>query len=93
MSADPWAWVDAAECVGLTDLFFPERGQDATAAKAICQTCPSIEPCLHYALVNNIEEGIWGGASERRRRILRRQLRIDLAVARGPIPTHLRAVR
>ncbi len=30
--------------------------------------------CLEYALLNRIEHGVWGGASEReRRRILRRR--------------------
>jgi WhiB family redox-sensing transcriptional regulator len=32
------------------------------------------EQCLEYALVNRIDHGVWGGASEReRRRILKRR--------------------
>jgi WhiB family redox-sensing transcriptional regulator len=54
-------------CVDLpTRLFF-----DGTArATAVCQDCPVIKPCLHFALKHH-ERGVWGGTSERQRRRMR----------------------
>ena len=45
------------------------------AGTATCQRrSPVRSECLEYALLNRIEHGVWGGASEReRRRILRRR--------------------
>jgi WhiB family redox-sensing transcriptional regulator len=43
------------------------------AAKAVCQSCPSLEPCLEFALATNQDSGIWGGTSEEERRKLRKQ--------------------
>jgi len=71
--ADDLSWQDLGECQ-FTDpeIFFPERGQPAAAAKRICQSCAVREVCLEYALENGERFGIWGGTSEvDRRRILR----------------------
>lgn len=62
--------------------FFPSDGVGVDLARRICVSCPVQEPCLEYALVERIEHGVWGGASEReRRRILKR--RRQEAAARG----------
>lgn len=54
--------------------FFPSDGVGVDVARRICATCPVQSPCLEYALVNRIDHGVWGGASEReRRRILKRR--------------------
>jgi WhiB family redox-sensing transcriptional regulator len=54
--------------------FFPSDGVGVEAARRICETCPVQEPCLEYALIERIDHGVWGGASEReRRRILKRR--------------------
>jgi WhiB family redox-sensing transcriptional regulator len=54
--------------------FFPSDGVGVDIARRLCAECPVKEPCLEYALVERIDHGIWGGASEReRRRILRRR--------------------
>lgn len=37
---DDRAWMADAACKGLTALFFPERGEDCAAAKAVCAGCP-----------------------------------------------------
>jgi WhiB family redox-sensing transcriptional regulator len=67
-------WVRWAECAGCDpDLFFPERGASTRQAKAVCTGCPVREECLEYALSNGEKFGIWGGKSERERRILRRK--------------------
>jgi WhiB family redox-sensing transcriptional regulator len=55
------------------DLFFPERGQSCTEAKAICAGCPVRTECLDFAIVSCEQFGIWGGTSERERRRIRRQ--------------------
>jgi WhiB family redox-sensing transcriptional regulator len=54
--------------------FFPNDGVGVDLARRICASCPVQEPCLEYALVERIDHGVWGGASEReRRRILKRR--------------------
>ena len=72
------AWQQQAECLhhaGHVD-FFPARGESVRDAKAVCTICPVKSECLEYALQHRIEQGVWGGASEReRRRILRQRRR------------------
>ena len=61
-------------------MFFPSDGVGVERAKKLCEGCVAQTPCLEYALVNRVEHGVWGGASERqRRRILkaRRQARLE----------------
>jgi len=61
-------------------MFFPSDGVGVERAKKLCEGCAAQTPCLEYALVNRVEHGVWGGASERqRRRILkaRRQSRLQ----------------
>jgi WhiB family redox-sensing transcriptional regulator len=50
-------------------------------ARRICAECPVQAPCLEYALVERIDHGVWGGASERERRRILRQRRLDAAAA------------
>jgi len=54
------------------DLFFPRRGQNSQPAKDICAGCAVKITCLNYALDNNEKWGVWGGTSEKQRRVLRR---------------------
>lgn len=68
-------WHERAACRGLDpDLFFPERGESTTAAKAICADCPVRPECLGFALTENEKFGIWGGKSERERRAARARI-------------------
>lgn len=73
------SWQDNAECKGLTDLMFPGRGDNEghRKAKAICADCPVRAECLEYALTNGETHGTWGGTSERERRRMRRELRVQ----------------
>jgi WhiB family redox-sensing transcriptional regulator len=75
------AWMLRARCRGASPTdFFPSDGLGVESAQHICELCPVRAECLEYALVNHIEHGVWGGASEReRRRILRRR--------RDPLPS------
>lgn len=71
---DP-SWRSRAACRGLDPgLFFPEIGETAAEAKAICAQCPVARQCLDFALVNAETEGVWGGVTPRARRPLRRAL-------------------
>lgn len=71
-------WRDVALCRDTDpDLFFPigTTGlaiEQITAAKVVCESCPSKEPCLQFAIENNQDSGVWGGTSEEERRELRR---------------------
>jgi len=68
-------WMLRARCRGASPTeFFPPDGLGVEAAQSICIDCPVKVECLEFALLNRIEHGVWGGASEReRRRILRRR--------------------
>lgn len=41
-------------------------------AKSICADCLHLEPCRDFAVENNIKYGVWGGTTERERRVLRK---------------------
>src|SRR5262245_1962568 len=68
-------WMKYGRCQEMSpSVFFPSDGVGVDVARRICFECPVQEPCLEYALVERIDHGVWGGASEReRRRILRRR--------------------
>ena len=71
------AWWQEAECLhyaGLVD-FFPARGESARDAKAVCAECHVRDECLEYALQWDPLCGVWGGLSERERRMLKRERR------------------
>jgi WhiB family redox-sensing transcriptional regulator len=67
----PPSWMKEGRCAEVdTELFFPEKGDSAsaTAARNICMQCEVRVQCLEYALNNNERYGIWGGTNERDRR-------------------------
>lgn len=78
---DEYAWMLQGSCRGAdTREFFPSNGVGVEAAQRICKACAVREECLEYALQNHIEQGVWGGASEReRRRILRGRRRAGVS--------------
>ena len=71
-------WMSEGNCAEKDPaIFFPSDGVGVEEAKRVCSGCGLQNQCLEYALINRVEHGVWGGASERqRRRILkaRRQL-------------------
>jgi WhiB family transcriptional regulator, redox-sensing transcriptional regulator len=72
------AWMADAACRGSSaNVFFPERGESADRAKAICAACPVLSGCLDYAVDINQRQGIWGGCSFDQRRALRRKRAAD----------------
>ena len=69
---DPEDWKDRGLCAQTDpEAFFPEKGQSTREAKKVCASCPVRAECLEFSLVNDERFGIWGGKSERERRILR----------------------
>lgn len=69
-------WRTDAACKGLDpELFFPRRGDDSDAPKAVCESCPVRIPCLEHALAAPEFFGVHGGESERGRRRLRKERR------------------
>lgn len=70
-------WRHHAACLDSDPaLWFPDGGP-AIPARTICATCPVREDCLERALVTGELHGVWGGASERVRRHLRRMLNLS----------------
>jgi len=64
-------WMRHGLCRGADGYdFFPQSMTTTAAARAVslCNSCPVQEDCLRYAMVNDIEYGIWGGLSPRARR-------------------------
>ena len=72
-------WLQDANCKGAsTRVFFIYREdknqrQRREAAYTICRECVVRQECLDYAIVNN-EVGIWGGTTDKARRLLRRHI-------------------
>src|SRR6266566_1570875 len=70
------AWMSRAACTQADpEIFFPAPGDEVgeAKAKAVCRACPVRSECLAYAVVHGIDDGVWGGTSEERRRAIRRQ--------------------
>ena len=73
VAAGPPGWADQALCAQADpEAWFPEQGEAAELAKAICARCPVQAPCRAHALARPGLRGIWGGLSERERRAARR---------------------
>jgi WhiB family redox-sensing transcriptional regulator len=69
-------WMDRANCLGCDpELFYPERGESISQARAVCAGCVVRVECLDFALAIGEKVGIWGGLSERERRRLRKARR------------------
>jgi WhiB family transcriptional regulator, redox-sensing transcriptional regulator len=67
-------WHGDANCRGMNaELFFPERGEATKEAKAVCRACDVQVECLLDSLNRGEKHGIWGGKSERERRLIRQR--------------------
>ncbi|MDQ3104389.1 MAG: WhiB family transcriptional regulator [Actinomycetota bacterium] len=65
-------WMAEAACAGMpVRLFFPERGEPAKDAIAVCSGCPVREECREYSFLVGVRHGVWGGLGERARRRVR----------------------
>ena len=71
-------WMSQGKCNDTPpSTFFPSDGVGVDVARRICADCSVKAACLEYALYNRIDHGVWGGTSERERRRILRQRRID----------------
>ncbi len=76
------AWMARGACRNYEpSVFFPSDGVGVDRARKICATCNVTEDCLEYALLNRIDHGVWGGASERERRRILKRRRLAVHVA------------
>ncbi len=72
LNGDTQPWMGRGLCAdGNPDDWFPHATQENRAAKTLCNGCPSLLPCLQYALDNPELQGIWGGTTEGQRAELR----------------------
>lgn len=63
------SWRDEAACKGKpTEWWFPNQGETASLALAICKRCPVADECREYADTAGERYGVWGGATGRLRR-------------------------
>ena len=66
----PVPWMVDAGCADADPVvFFADHGRPATEAKAICAGCPVRAECLDFALAGSERFGIWGGLTEKERRV------------------------
>lgn len=69
----PWAVYSACRDAD-PELFFAKTRADERAALAVCSACPVVEECLEFAIETRARFGIWGGQTEKQRKILERQI-------------------
>jgi WhiB family transcriptional regulator, redox-sensing transcriptional regulator len=67
------AWVSKARCRSTDPDELFVGGAAQRKAAVICRHCPVIAECLADALDNRMEFGVWGGMTERQRRVLLKQ--------------------
>jgi WhiB family redox-sensing transcriptional regulator len=64
-------WRDRGRCAETDpEAFFPEKGESTRRAKLVCRGCEVRAECLAYALRTEQRFGVWGGTSDRERRLL-----------------------
>jgi WhiB family redox-sensing transcriptional regulator len=71
-------WSRAACSTADPELFFPISSaglaiRQMARAKAICARCEIQQECLDYALDAGPIQGVWGGMTERERRVLKQR--------------------
>ena len=68
---DDMLWMEQGICHDKdedTKIFFPEQGNNAVRAKAMCGRCPVREKCLNWSIETRQMYGVWGGVAEKKRR-------------------------
>jgi WhiB family transcriptional regulator, redox-sensing transcriptional regulator len=70
VAEDRTAWVLKALCRSTDPEELFVTGKAQRKAAAICRHCPVATDCLADALDNQMEFGVWGGMTERQRRVL-----------------------
>lgn len=69
--SQPGDWRGRALCAQVDpDIFFPDKGESPAPAKRVCASCEVRAECLQDALDRGERFGVWGGLSQRERRVL-----------------------
>ena len=74
-------WRSQAACSNMdTELFFPvgesaQVSEQIRMAKRVCSACPVQDLCLEFAIRTIQNDGIWGGATEDERKVIKRARR------------------
>ncbi|MFZ9284185.1 MAG: WhiB family transcriptional regulator [Candidatus Nanopelagicales bacterium] len=66
-------WRADAACADIDAELMFSTAADQHAIKRVCRHCPVITECLIESLENRIQFGVWGGLTERERRVLLRK--------------------
>lgn len=83
------SWIARAACRGMaTNSFYPGQGESTSLPVTICQGCDVRRACLEYALLNNERFGVWGGKSEKQRRVMRRLAVMNAMTVDELLDTH-----
>lgn len=94
VSVDRPEWWDAARCRGVDpNVFYPFTDADVAAAKAVCAQCPVRQACLDHALAHREDDGVWGGATERERRRMKRPTKRKAKADHGTRPCYVAGCR
>lgn len=56
------------------ELWFPKEGGSPEPAKRICASCPVMLECRAFSVPRELF-GVWGGLTEKERRVLRGRVR------------------
>jgi WhiB family transcriptional regulator, redox-sensing transcriptional regulator len=77
-------WRDEALCRQTDpEIFFPDKGQTATAAKKVCAVCPARDACLTDAITQREKYGVRGGMTPNERKTYARDTQVlERSVAR-----------
>lgn len=69
-------WMRDAACRGSKEDFHADNLPDTWAALEVCKVCPlaTKKACLEWAIERR-EEGVWGGTTTNKRKIIRRDRR------------------
>lgn len=61
--------------------FYVNKGKNLAVdrARAMCRTCPVAPECLAWALAHELG-GVWGGASPKERRAMRKRIGVQVSV-------------
>lgn len=73
VAVDDRDWASKAMCRGTDPDALFVRGAKQREAAVICRRCPVMPECGAEALDNKVEFGVWGGMTERQRRVLLKQ--------------------
>ena len=82
LGIDPLPWYRDARCAeeDVSKTWFHSGDlREVNHAKRVCQGCPVRQECLEYALTTPDQWGVWGGLSERERRVILRRRPVQVA--------------